>query len=52
MDIPDVYTRWIPIPQYNSNSRSSGTPCRGGGGGEIGYQVADTGPTILHFRLL
>ena len=24
----------------------------GGGGGGIGYQVADTGPTILHFRLL
>ena len=22
------------------------------GGGGIGYQVADTGPTILHFRLL
>ena len=27
-------------------------PGGGGGGGGIGYQVADTGPTILHFRLL
>ena len=30
--------------------RSNGQMGRGEGG--IGYQVADTGPTILHFRLL
>ena len=41
-----------PVRRVSDGSQTGLRPGGGGGGGGIGYQVADTGPTILHFRLL